>query len=119
MSEKGHKKKKLEERILLELNDYLRREVSDGRLVLASFTKVVLNNDSSLASAYWDSFNSDDRDYITEALEQERLRMKSHLARVIRMRQIPNLKFTFDAQYESEKEIETILNDEAKKGRTY
>ena len=121
-SQKGHKKTKLEERILSELNSFLRTRVSDKRLMLMSFTKVELNNDLSMAKVFWDSYNSSEADIrreLQETLDQARGKLRAHLAQVLNIRHTPDLTFGYDSQFESEKEIESILADEFKKGRKF
>lgn len=117
--QKSFKKTKFEERILTELNSFLRTRVSDKRLQMMSFTKVKLNNDLSEAKVYWDSFDASKRSDAQEGLDSARGKLRSHLAKVIQARHIPNLVFIYDSQFESEKEIEKILSEESKKGRSF
>lgn len=118
-SQKNHKKLKFEERILSELNLFLRKNATDSRLQLMSFTKVSLNNDFSEAQIYWDTFDVDSKEFIRESLDNTRGRLRSHLAQVISARHTPALQFYYDSQFESEKEIESILDEESKKGRSF
>lgn len=117
--QKGFKKTKFEERILAELNSHLRMRVSDKRLQMISITKVELNNDFSEAKVYWDSFDEQARAQAQEGLDAAKGRLRTHLAQAIQARHMPYLSFFYDSQFESEKEIENILADESKKGRSF
>lgn len=119
MTERGHKKEKFEERILAELNSLLRTRISDKRLQFVSITKVELNADYSEAKVYWDTFNGDLKEDAKQGMKAVSGKMRSHLAQVIKVRHVPNLEFLYDSQFESEREIEDLLAEEAKKGRSY
>jgi ribosome-binding factor A len=116
-AEKSFKKAKLAERILAVCNEYLRTEANDPRLVFASVTKVELSPDNSHATLYWDSFDSGQRGDAKRALEAVQGRLRSHLARVLDIRHVPALSFAYDAQFESEQHITSILEAEKKNGK--
>ena len=119
MSEKGLKKQKLEERIQNEINDFFRTGLSDSRLQFVSITSVKLNRDNSLAKVYWDTFDNRNRSGAIKAIDSAQGKIRTHLSKIIKMRQIPNLEFYYDSQFESEKAIEDILAEESKSGKSY
>lgn len=119
MSEKVQKKQKLEERILNEINDYFRKGLSDSRLQFVSITSVKLNRDNSVAQVFWDTFDNHNRSGAIKAIKSASGKIRSHLSKIIKMRQIPELEFTYDSQYESEREIEKILEEESKSGKSF
>lgn len=104
---------KFEERICFELNTYLRTVLSDPRLNMASITKVELNVDYSVAKAFWDTFDSSQRGDIKKALEQSTGKLRSLLAKNMKVRHIPELNFVYDSQFEDEMKITNLLNREA------
>lgn len=117
--QKDFKKQKYEEQILQALSMYLRRGLSDDRLQHASFTKVELTHDFSFASVYWDCFDPSHKQVITEGLEAALPKVKSYLAGTLTVRQIPQIKFIYDAQYEEEQKITDLLKSERDKGRNF
>jgi len=117
--EKGIKKTKFEERILNELNLILRQNLSDKRLQFASLTKVDLTSDYSIATVYWDTFDSSKRGDIKKALEAAEGKMRTSLSRVLNVRHTPIIKMTYDSQFESEMKIDTILSEEVKNGKNF
>lgn len=117
--EKGIKKAKFEDRILNELNLILRKDLNDTRLQFASLTKVDLSNDYSVATVYWDTFNSEKRDDIKVALESCESKLRSSLSQVIKVRHTPEIKLVYDNQFESEQYITDLLGSEIKSGKSF
>jgi ribosome-binding factor A len=118
-AEKEIKKAKYEDRILNELNLILRQEISDTRLQFASLTKVELTSDFSVATVYWDTFDPSKRGEIKSAFHAIEGRFRSSLAKSLQVRHTPEIKLTYDNQYESEQNIAEILSNEAKVGRSF
>lgn len=113
------KKSKLEERILQELNSFIRTKLGDVRLQFVSITKVELNVDYSVAMVYWDTFQTETRGDAKEAIESARNRMRQVLAQSLETRVVPQLVLKYDAQYESEKSITDLLKGEEKQGKGF
>lgn len=113
MSRKGaaHSKPKFEERIKNEINSFLRSELSDPRVVMTSVTRVELNQDYSVATVYWDTFDSARRGDAKGAIESARGRLRSLLAKTLKVRHTPELNFVYDSQFEDERNIERLLKD--------
>lgn len=118
-ADKEIKRVKFQDRILNELNMILRQEISDSRLQFASLTKVELTNDFSVATVYWDTFDSGKRGEIKAAFDAIEGRFRSSLARSLQVRHTPEIKLVYDNQFESEKNITEILSNEAKVGRSF
>lgn len=118
-SSSGSKKNVYEERILNSLNMIVRQELTDARLSFATLTKVVLNNDFSLAEVYWDSYDPGKRDGIKKALSSASKRMRSLLAQNLKVKAVPEIKFIYDTQFEDESHITEILANESKEGKKY
>lgn len=117
--EKVIKKTKFEDKILNELNVILRQDLNDTRLQFASLTKVELSNDYSVATVYWDTFDSAKRPEISDALSSAQNKLRSSLARVLKVRHTPEISLVYDSQYESEQAISELLGSEVKNGKTY
>ncbi len=101
-----------EERIKNEINSLLRRELKDPRLSLMSVTRVELNQDYSVATVYWDTFDSAKRGDIKTAIEGTTGRMRSLLAKNLKVRHTPELTFVYDSQFEDEARIERLLKED-------
>ena len=106
------KKEKYEEQLLNEINLFLRRELKDSRLSFVSITKVELNKDYSQAKVYWDTFDGQKRGDIKKAIDGVAGKVRSLLAKVLKVRQVPNITFEYDSQYEAELKISKILQEE-------
>lgn len=99
----------------MELNGLLRKDISDSRLQFMTFTKVELNPDFSDAVIYWDTFDPEKKSDIDSALQTVVGKMRSLLAQKIQVRHTPTLVFKYDSQYEAEKAITEILDQEKAK----
>lgn len=111
------KKSKFEGQILEKLNVILRRSVGDSRLQTASITKVELSPDFSHAKVFWDSFDISNKEELQDAFRKFTGRARSQLAEVLKVRNIPEIAFFYDAQYEAEQAIVDILDNESKQGK--
>lgn len=103
-------KETYQERIQNELNIVLRREIADPRLNLCTVTRVELNPDYSVASVYWDTFDSSKRGDIKKAIEGVVGKLRSILAKNLQVRHTPVLTFIYDSQFEDEMKITELLN---------
>lgn len=117
--EKLIKKAKFEDKILNELNVILRQDLNDTRLQFASLTKVELSNDYSMATVYWDTFDSTKKEDISDALSSAQRKLRSSLAQVLKVRHTPDISLVYDSQFESEQAISELLGAEAKNGKSY
>lgn len=112
---KTFKKEKLEERILSIINAYLRKDVYDQRIKMITVTGVSLNPDFSHAKVFWDCFDYTKRNGAEEALDSFAPKVRYHLSKILSIRQVPELKFMYDNQYEAEHNIMSILQAEKEK----
>lgn len=111
----GFSKKKYEEKILNELNSILRTQVSDPRTQFVSLTNIDLNKDYSIAKVYWDTFNSNKRGECKDAIEKMAGILRTKLAKAIKLKHVPELKFFYDSQFEDEAHITQILKSETER----
>ena len=105
------KKEKLQERIQQMVSSYL-KSMSDIRFNLVSITRVELNYDNSKANVYWDTFDSDKKEELREALPKASGKLRSQMSGVLNIRQVPSINFCYDSQFEDEKKIVDILKQE-------
>ncbi len=113
------KKAQYEERMLGELNILLRTSLSDTRLKLVSFTRIELSNDFSQAKVYWDTYNAGKRGQIKDAVDAASGKLRSLLASSLSLKHTPALVMHYDSQFESEREIEGLLDSESKAGKKF
>ena len=116
---KTFKKERFEERLLQEVNKYLRTSFSDSRLQFVSITKVEMTPDLSRAMIYWDTFDSSKRKDASSAVKSIQGRVRSLLAASLSSRTVPEISFVYDAQYEAQQSIEKILAEESKLGKGF
>ncbi|MDA9793213.1 30S ribosome-binding factor RbfA [Bacteriovoracaceae bacterium] len=105
-----HQKGKYEERIALEINQFLRTSFSDPRLKLITVTHVELNRDMSVAKVWWDTFDSGKRGDVKAAITGVAGKLRSMLTTVMKVRHIPILNFEYNSQFEDEMKITQLLN---------
>jgi ribosome-binding factor A len=118
MSKKNtFKKDKFQDRILNEINMYLRTKTSDSRFQFASITKVEVNPDYSTAIVYWDTFDLERKRDAQDAFKNFEGVLRSYLASVLNVRHVPEIEIVYDTQYESEQAITDILKAEADLGK--
>ncbi len=111
----GFKREKLKEKILNDLNIFMRQDISDPRLKLVTFTKVDLTSDFAYAKVFWDSFDFQRKDEIQGGIDSVRNKLRGLLGQTLKLRHIPHLSFIYDSQFDAENHITTILNDEDKR----
>ena len=110
--EKGISKVKFQERILNESNSILRTDVSNPHLQFVSFTKAELNDDFSVCKLGWDTFDKNKRGDIKDAIEGIQGLLRSKLAKILKVRHVPEIKFFYDSQFEDELHITNLLEEE-------
>ncbi len=111
---KGQNKPIFEEKIKNEINLALRKTISDPRLNLVTVTRVDLTPDYSQAKVYWDTFDSSKRGDAKKAFEGIASKLRSILAKELKVRHTPRLEIFYDSQVEDEKKIEDLLNKSSK-----
>ena len=102
-----------EEKIKNELNMALRRDISDPRLTMVSFTRVELTQDYSQAKVYWDTFDDTKRGDAKKAIERLSSKLRSILAKELKVRHTPTIQLFYDSQFEAERSIEDLLENDA------
>ncbi len=105
--------------ILRVANSFLRSGLGDTLLSMASITKVELSSDYSVATLYWDTFDPSKRGDIKKSFDRITGKMRTHLARELKVRHTPSVAFEYDSQYEDESVIDKILKDEKDQGKGF
>lgn len=119
MAEDTSKKKQFEETLQNKINSILRKNFSDSRLQFVSITKVELSTDFANAIISWDTFDPSKRGDAKKAIQGISGRLRSLLAKTLKVRHTPSLTFVYDAEFEASSNIEAILAEEAKKGKGF
>lgn len=114
---KTFKKEKLVHSMRDEINSFIRTKANDPRLSFVSVTKVELSPDNTVATVYWDTFDPSKRGDLKKIMKSFGGRIRKHIGSVFKMRHVPEVVVVYDSQYEDEKVITDILNDEKKLGR--
>ena len=112
-----YKKDKFEERVMNELNSFLRSRFTDTRLRHVSITRVEVTPDHSRATAYWDTYDAGTRGDAKKAMESIRGKIRTLLAGALKTRTVPEISFAYDPQYEAERKITDLLKKEVDEGR--
>lgn len=78
---------------------------------MTSVSKVELSNDTSVATIYFSIYGSQNtKEDTLDALENAKGYIRSRLAKVLEIRQVPELRFKIDESVEYSIEIQKILN---------
>jgi len=86
------------------------RELEDPDLRWVTITQIKLNRDMSVARIFYSVVDQKlHRDRATEALEKNRWRLKRYLGKNLRLRQVPELRFTYDETTDKAARIEELL----------
>ncbi len=78
---------------------------ADERLRLLTITSIETAADLRTATVYLDSLNEE----AAEALEERRLQLQSSVARQVRMKRTPRLRFVADPAVSAGEAVETVL----------
>lgn len=105
-----YSKPRLQEKLTQEISLFLRKNISDPRLTMVSITHTELSKDLSIAKVYWDTFDETHREEMGEAILKTAGKIRKLLGKVLTIRHIPEIQFVYNSQYESEREIEKLLN---------
>ncbi len=111
-TQQSFSREKYEEKILHDLNSFLRRELASPQWQFVSFTKVELAGDYKLAKVYWDTFQAEKKQDIALDLGNIRGKLRKLLSGHLEVRHTPQLEFIYDSQFEDEKHITDLLRSE-------
>mgnify|MGYP003437180038 CR=1 FL=1 len=69
--------------------------------------QVLLNDDYSLATIYWDTLF--DKNTIEENLNTHKKSLRVFIAKTLKVKAMPELRFIYSSSFESQKSIEELL----------
>lgn len=94
------------------ISELLIEGLKDPRIdQMTSVSKVELSNDTSVATIYFSIYGSQKtKEDTLSALENAKGYIRSRLAKVLEVRQVPELRFKIDESVEYSIEIQKILN---------
>lgn len=94
------------------ISELLIEGLKDPRIdKMTSVSKVELSNDTSVATIYFSIYGSQKtKEDTLSALENAKGYIRSRLAKVLEIRQVPELRFKIDESVEYSIEIQKILN---------
>jgi ribosome-binding factor A len=98
------------DRIQEELSEILQRETSDPRLAMVTVTGVEVDRELGYATIYVTTSDPGRRDELLEGFASARGFLRSALAKRIRLRSFPQLRFRYDATADEGARIESLLD---------
>ncbi|RME88660.1 MAG: 30S ribosome-binding factor RbfA [Candidatus Hydrogenedentota bacterium] len=114
------RKKRIEKRILILLNELYYRELKDKDLGFCTFLKVELNKDGTVAKVYVSLFGEPKetrKSYF--ALKRASKFIASRISKALRLRVTPRIDFIIDTSLDNIEKIDKILDEQrisAKRG---
>ena len=103
---------RIAERIRQELSELLQREIQDPRLLGVTFTDATVDREMAFADVYVSALEGSERaDEILLGLRHAQGYLRSELAKKINLRQLPQLRFHWDATHERAENIERLLSE--------
>jgi len=102
---------RLQQLILEVAGETLQREVRDPRMGLATFTRVQLTKDLSVATLYWSCLEEEGARRRTEqGMESATALLQRRVAEALTTRVTPRLELRFDPTLEQAQRLETIFH---------
>jgi len=102
---------RLENQVLRTLNELLHFETKDPRLKLVSLTSVELTRDLSFARVYFSLLDPNrDPAEVKEGLERASGFLRSKLGRAIKIRHVPELRFSHDDSAAEAQRISSLID---------
>jgi phosphoesterase RecJ-like protein len=112
-----YKTTKLNHALRKTLSQLLESAVKDPRIGFVTVGGVELNRDHSVARVYISVLGDErEREQSLAGLIKARGFLQGRLARALRLRQTPELRFVYDDSYERSEGVETVLRELAERG---
>lgn len=106
----SHKIERIESDIIKYLSNILLTETRDELLKTVTLTEVEVNKDLSIAKVYFTSISELTHKEIEKEMNEASPFLRGKLAKVLEVRNIPELKFIYDETIEYATKIERIIN---------
>ena len=107
----NHKLARIESDILKYLINILLTETRDELLKTITLTEVEVNKDLSLAKVYFTSISKIDHKICEKEMNEAAPFLRGKLAKVLEVRNIPELRFIYDDTIEYATKIERIISN--------
>ncbi len=111
----GRRSQRVAETIRSYLTDALRRDLSDVVLTNLVVTGIEVNDDLAVAHVSVRLLVGDEdpqkRSDVTRRLHRASTRLRRGLAPKLRLRRVPELRFTYDTGLDAERRVEEILRE--------
>lgn len=99
------------DQIQRDLADLIRNELKDPRIGLITLTGVEVTSDYSHAKVFYTTLGSENDNFLTaNALEHSASFLRSHLARRLKLRVIPQLDFVYDKSVEQGVRLSNLID---------
>lgn len=106
----SHKIERIESDIIKYLSNILLTETRDELMKTVTLTEVEVNKDLSIAKVYFTSISELTHREIEKEMNEASPFLRGKLAKVLEIRNIPELKFIYDDTIEYATKIERIIN---------
>ena len=108
----GNRPERVGDQIRVELTDLLAREVHDPGVGFVTITRVRVSPDLLLARVYYTSLGDEEaRRESAKALQRATPFLRRQIGQRIRLRRVPELRFSYDESIAHQDRIEQILHD--------
>ena len=105
----NHKIERIASDIIKYLNNIILTEIDDGILKTITLTDISVSKDLSYAKVYFTSISDLDKEEIVKEVNNNAPFLRGKLAKLIEIRNIPELKFIYDETIEYATKIEKII----------
>ena len=107
----SRRQRKLAELIHQQISHLIQHRIRDPRLGFVTVTGVDLNRDYSVALVYVTIFDNADPQDAMKGLESASGYIRRELARLLSIRQVPQLTFNLDTSFQYGQQIDTLLEN--------
>jgi len=107
----NHKLQRIESDIIKYLSNILLTETRDELMKTITLTEVEVNKDLSFAKVYFTSISDLTHKDIEKEMNEAAPFLRGKLAKVLEVRNIPELRFIYDETIEYATKIERIINN--------
>jgi len=103
--------RRIADQIQRELSDLLRNEVKDPRVGMVTITGVEVSSDLAHAKVYFTSLAEQDREDSLQGLQRAAGFLRSQLASRLRIHNMPELHFRYDASIEQGIRLSKLIDE--------
>lgn len=112
------KHERLEQDVKFAISKIISEEVKNPNVTgMISVTDVKITPDMKYAKIYVSIFNVKSKENVIKALDESKSFIRSSLAKMVKMRNVPELTFTLDNSLEYGAHMDKVINDMKEKGQ--